>query len=322
MDINVDYKNENVVLCTIPKAEELKQCSTIGRLLNELQIILQTELEQNPASEATTDFKKNLEILEKAYKEEIPKIVDDYQKEYPSFIREKLPKVEEQYKKLVNWSDDVDNPGDKYRKAITELRDKFYNHVEDCLKVEWDNARKEFKNGKCCRDQALELKKITEKEFEHYKKFKETAIHCFKQLDDIYKKAEVLLDIENYKALYAYRLEFYSILHEVRQLKKNETKRPTQSSSVVKDHEWLKSLLTGCLRNYCLATYEYFYWHNNWIDLIEQEKKAAQNYQNFKDSRMDKFIREAQDVTLPSDEQVCYDEPYQQPYPHPKNTAI
>ncbi len=310
MDTNVACNNENIVLCAIPEVEQLKQCSTIGRLLNELQTILQKELEKNPTSEATIEFQKNLENLDKEYKKEIPNIVDNYQQEYQSLVRENLSKAEEQYKKLVNWSDDSDNPGHKLREAITELREKFYNDVEDCLKVKWDCAREEFKHGKCCRDQALEIKKRTEQQFEHYKKFKETVTTWFKELDNIYKKAETLLDLENYKALYAYRLEFYSILSEVRQLKQNETTRRTPNSTVVKDPEWLKSVLTECLRDSCLATYEYFYWEQKWIELIEEEKKAAENYQNFKNSRRDKFIREAQDVALPEDDGGCYDEPH------------
>jgi hypothetical protein len=64
------------------------------------------------------------------------------------------------------------------------------------------------------------------------------------------------------------------------------------------------------LRDYCLATYEYFYWQKNWIEIAEAEKKAAQNYQNFKNNRRDKFIREAQDVELPEDDGGCYDEPH------------
>ena len=39
MDTNVACKNENIALGAIPEAEELKQCSTIGRLLNELQTV-------------------------------------------------------------------------------------------------------------------------------------------------------------------------------------------------------------------------------------------------------------------------------------------
>ena len=310
MDTNVVCNDENIALCAIPKLEELKQCSTIGRLLKELKTILQEELAKNPTSEATTEFQKNLTILDKEYKDNVPKIVDDYQQEYSSLVREKLSKVEEQYKKLVNWSDDSDNPGHKLREAITELREKFYNDVEDCLKAKWDSARKEFKNGKCCRDQALERKKITEQQFEYYKKFQGRVTTWFKELDNIYKKAEALLDVENYKALYAYRLEFHSILCEVRQLKQNETKKITPNSTVVKEPEWLKIVLTECLRNSCLATYEYFYWQQNWIELTEQEKKAAEQYHNFQNMRMDDFIREAQDIELTEDSEGCYDEPH------------
>ncbi len=310
MDTNVVCNNENIALCAIPELEQLKQSSTIGRLLKELKTILQKELAKNPTSEATTEFQKNLKILEREYQEALPKIVDNYQQEYLSLVREKLPKAEEQYKKLVNWSDDSDNPGSELREAITELRDKFYNDVEDCLKVKWDSAREKFKNGKCCRDQALERKKITEQQFEHYKKFKERITTCFKKLDKIYKNAETLLDVENYKALYAYRLEFYSILSEVRQLKQNETTRKTPDVVVVKEPEWLKNVLTECLRNSCLSTYESFYWQQNWIELTEQEKKAAEQYQNFQNMRMDDFIREAQDIELTEDSEGCYDEPH------------
>lgn len=308
MNTNVLYNTENMALCTIPEAEKLKKCSTIGRLLNELINILQKESEQNPDSQANIDFRQNLGILDKAYKEEIPKIVDDYQKEYQSFVRERLPKAEEQYKKLVNWSDDNENPGKEFREAITELKEKFYDCVENSLKDEWNNARHQFKNGKCCRDQALELKKQAEEEFGAYKQFREKVTNWFKDLDDIYKKAEVLLDVENYKALFAYRLEFGSILHEVRQLKKHETKGRNQNSTEVKDHEWLKNILTKYLRNYCIATYEYFYWQKNWIELTEREQKARENYDEFKKNRREKFIREAQDVQLPEDNESCYDD--------------
>ena len=310
MDTNVVCNDKNIALCAIPKLEELKQCSTIGRLLKELKIILQKELANNPTSEATTEFQKNLTILDKEYKDDVPKIVDDYQQEYSSLVREKLLKAEEKYKKLVNWSDDNNNPGHKLREAITELREKFYNDVEDCLKVKWDSAREEFKNGQCCRDQALERKKITEKKFEDHKKFKERVNNWFKNLDNIYKEAEALLELENYKALYAYRLEFHSILCEVRQLKQNETTGKKPNVPVAKDSKWLKNALTECLRDSCLATYEYFYWQQNWIELTEQEKKAAEQYHNFQNMRMDDFIREAQDIELTEDSEGCYDEPH------------
>lgn len=315
MDTNVANNNENLTLCIIPEAETLRQCSTIGRLLNELEITLSHELEINPDSEATKNFKKNLAILDKAYQEEIPKIVDDYQQEYPSWIREKLPKAEEQYKKLVNWSDDIDNPGKEFRQAIKRLREKFYDDAENCLKVKWERTQQQLKNGKCCRDRALELKKRTEQEFDNHKKFKDTINNWFKELDSIYKKGEELLDQENYKALYAYRLEFYSILQEVRQIKPDETKRRIQNLTIVKDREWLKGLLTKYLRNYCLITYEFFYWQKNWIELLERERKAAKSYQDFKSNRREDFVREAQDVELPEDD-GCNDQPperYQDP---------
>ena len=309
MDTNVAYNNDNFALCTIPEAEPLKQCSTIGRLLNELEMTLSHELEINPASEATKDLKDNLEILNKQYQEEIPKIVDNYQQEYPSWIREKLPKAEEQYKKLVNWSDDIDNPGKEFRQAIDELREKYYDNTENCLKVEWERTQQQLKNGKCCRDRALKRQEIIEQEFANSKRFKETINNWFKELDKIYKQAEELLDQENYKALYAYRLEFHSILQELRQLKPDETKRRTPNSTIVKDWEWLKSLLTKHLRNYCLITYEYFYWQKNWLELIEQEEKAASNYRDFKKSRGEDFVREAQDVELPPEDDGCNDRP-------------
>ncbi|WP_019503896.1 hypothetical protein [Pleurocapsa sp. PCC 7319] len=299
---------ENFVLCTIPELESLKQCSTIGRLLPELEKILHYELETNPTSEATKNLEKNLAILDKEYQEEIPKIVDDYQQEYPSWIREKLPKAEEQYKKLVNWSDDIDNPGKEFRQAIKELREKYYDDRENCLKVEWERTQQQLKNGKCCRDRASELKKRAEQEFDNFKKYKDTINNWFKELDKIYKQAEVLLDQENYKALYAYRLEFDSILCEVKQLKSDESKRRRQPGTEVKDHEWLKSMLTKYLQNYCLRTYEYFHWQKNWIELIEQEDKAATNYRDFKKSRAEDFVREAQDVELPEDD-GCNDQP-------------
>lgn len=309
MDTNVAYNNENIALCEIPEAEKLKKqkYSTIGRLFNELQTRLQKELEKNPASEATTEFKKNLEILDKKYKEEITKIVDDYQKEYQSFVEQKLPNAEKQYKKLAEWTNVINNSGEKFRAAIEKLRKESYDQVESALKEEWNNARKPFKNDKCCRNKALELKKIAEQEFENHKKFKETVADWFKDLDVIYKKAEEFFNKENYKAFYAYSSEFEPILSEVRQLKKDETETetPTQNSNNVKDPEWLKKTLTEELRKYCRATYEYFYWENNWIELTEEENKAAQKYQNFKNSRRVKFIREAQDVELPEDDGGC-----------------
>ena len=308
MDANVTYNNKNLDLCTIREAERLKQCPTIGRLLNELEMTLSHELENNPDSEATKSLENNLAILNKEYQEEISKIVDDYQNEYPSWIREKLPKAEEQYKKLVNWSDDIDNPGKEFRQAIKELREKYYNDTENCLMVEWERTQQQLKNGKCCRDRALKLKEITEQEFDDAKKFKDTVNNWFKELDKIYKQAEVLLDQENYKALYAYRLEFDSILQQLRQLKPDESKRRVLNSTVVKDWEWLKSLLTKYLRNYCLITYEYFYWQKNWLELIEQEEKAASSYRDFKKSRGEDFVREAQDVELPEDD-GCNDRP-------------
>jgi hypothetical protein len=259
-------------------------------------MILQKELKENPESEATKEFKKNLDLLEKGYKEDIPKIVEDYQKEYQqNFIREKLPKAEEQYKKLINWTDDVDNPGERLRKSIRGLRDKSYEQVQASLKAQWDGAIDELKNGKCYRDQAQALKNRAEENFDNSKKFKEKVTNWFKELEELYQKAEYLLNTENYKALYAYRLEFGSILHEVRELKKDDTTRQNHNNTP-KDYEWLKQVLTKSLWKYCITTYEYFYWQKNWLEITEQEKRAKENYETFKTSRRERFIREAQDV--------------------------
>ncbi len=297
MVTHIPYENEfTAPLGVIKEVERLKQQHTIGRLLNELQMILQKEQQENPTSEATKEFTKNLDLLEKGYKEDIPKIVEDYQKEYQqNFIREKLPKAEEQYKKLVNWTDDVDNPGERLRKAIRELRDKSYEQVQANFKEQWNSAIDELKNGKCYRDQAQTLKNRAEEDFEILKKFKEKVTNWFKELEELYKKAEYLLNTENYKALYAYRLEFGSILHEVRELKKDEIKGQAHYSTP-KDHEWLKRVLTKSLWKCCIATYEYFYWQKNWFEITEQEKRAKENYETFKTSRRERFIREAQDV--------------------------
>ncbi|HEY9600951.1 MAG TPA: hypothetical protein V6C85_05020, partial [Allocoleopsis sp.] len=172
------------------EVERLKQQSTIGRLLYELQMIFQKENAENPSSEAVKEFKKNLDTLENRYKDEIPKIVDEYQKEYPNFIREKLPKAEEQYKKLVNWTDDIDNPGASLRKTIRGLREKSYNQMEIDFKAQWEQARDEFKNCKCGREQAQKLKQQADEDFEIQKKFKDQVNTWFKECDELYQQAE------------------------------------------------------------------------------------------------------------------------------------
>lgn len=300
MVANITHDNG---LCAIPEVERLQKQPTIARLLNELHEKLQAEQVCNPDLEVTKEFKKNLETLEKAYKDEIPKIIDSYQKEHQqNFVRKQLPQVEDYYKKLVNWTDDIDNPGYGLRKVISELRENSYEKVECSLKDQWDYARDGFKNGKCCGEQASVKRDRTLEEFEKYKKFKEQVTTWFKELEELYKKAEALVETENYKALYAYRLEFDAILHEVRQLKHG------YQASPVRDHEWLKSMLTQCLWNHCIATYEYFYWQKNWHDIVNNEDKVREAYNAFKESRRDKFIREAQDVELPKDDNACGDD--------------
>ncbi|KYC36107.1 hypothetical protein WA1_40930 [Scytonema hofmannii PCC 7110] len=294
--IIVIYDNDS---CEVEEARKLDKELTVGRLLHRLQKRLQQELHENPDSEATKEFKKDVDILEKGYREEIPKIVDEYQKEYfQSFLRVQLPKAEENYKKLYNWTNDNDNPGTEIRKAISELRKESYEEVEANLEEQWECAWKELENGYYCRrEEALALKKRTGENFENYKKFKDTVTNWFKQLDDLYKKAEPLLETENYKALYAYGLEFAALLHQARQLKKDDTKLHPQNL-IVKDHEWLKSELTEYLRQYALAVFKYFYWYKNALEIVEKEKKARESYDKFRQNRRDQFIREAQDIEL------------------------
>lgn len=280
--ITVIYENDS---CEVEHARQFDKEPTIARLLHQLQKRLLQEQKESPDSEATKELKKDIDILEKGYREEIPKVVDDYQKEYFStFLRVQLPKAEENYKKLYNWTNDNDNPGAEIRKAINELREQSYDEVEDNLNNQWKSAWKELENGNYCRrEEALALKKRAGEYFEDHKKFKDTVTKWFKQLDDLYKKAEPLLDKENYKALYAYSLEYADILHEVKQLN-------------IKEPEWLKSELTEDLRKYCLAVYKYFYWYKNSLEIVEREKKARDSYEKFKNSRREHFIREAQDI--------------------------
>jgi hypothetical protein len=300
--IIVIYDNDS---CEFEEARQLDKEPTVARLLHRLQKRLQQEQEENPNSEATKELKKDFDIIEKGYREEIPKIIDDYQKEYFStFLRVQLPKAEENYKKLYNWTNDNDNPGAEIRKAINELREESYEKVEANLKKQWESAWKELENGHYCRkEEALALKNRAGKNFETNKKFKDTVTNWFKQLDELYKKAEPLLDTANYKALYAYNLEFASILQEVKQLRKEDTKWQAQNP-IVKDHEWLKTELTEHLRQYCLAVFKYFYWHKNSLEIAEKEKKAWESYDKFLQARRDQFIREAQDIET---EDYCKD---------------
>lgn len=325
---NDDIDLCNSDLCEIQEAEQLKQLPTLGRLFDELYRKLQIEQKKNPDSPATKEFQKNLEKLEKEYKDEIPKIIEDYQKEYTNFIRDKLPKAEENYRKLVNWTDESENPGAKLRKAIKRLRYKSYEQVQNSLKYEWDCAKNDLKNGKCCREQALALQMKAQSYYESHKKFKEHIANYCKDLDDIYKKAENLIkNSENYRVVYAYRLEFKPILDKLKELKKDETKEQTPcdpDTDTAKDHEWLKSVLTKSLRNWCIATYEYFYWQKNWIKLTEREKITQENYKSFLHTRTDNFIREAQDIGLEDielDDEEVFEEEIASSTPQPTRAA-
>ena len=287
---------------TAPDTERLKQQSTIGRLLNELQNIYQKESGENQNSEAGKDFQKNLTDLQNKYNTELPKIVDDYQKEYANFIKEKLPKVEEQYKKLVNWTDDIDTPKANLRKTLKDLKDQSYDKVEIELKTQWEQARNEFKNGQCCSEQVQTLKQQNDSDFDEQKKFKDQVTNWFKDCDSLYQQAEQLMDQENYRKLYAYRLEFGSILDEIKHLKKETS--PGEDTPA-KDGEWLKSTLTQCLRQCCITTYESFYWKKYWLEVTAREKKAKEDYEKFKASRRDQFVREAQDIEVEGTSNAC-----------------
>ena len=199
---------------------------------------------------------------------------------------------------MVNWTDDVDNPGAKLRQAIQDLREQSYNDAQRALKDELEYAWNRLEDGKCYRDQAVVIKQRIAEQFEYYKKYKEQVTTWFKDLDDLYKKSEVLLDAENYKALYAYRLEFNYLLREARKLKQDEAPGKSKSAEIAKDHEWLKRLLTQYLWHYCMASYETFYWNKIWVNAVDQEKRARSHYKTFVETRRDKFIREAQDITL------------------------
>jgi hypothetical protein len=318
---NVTYDKKNSNRCAAPERERLNQQPTIGRLLNELHVIYQRELEEHPISQVTKDFKKNLDTLEKAYKDEITKIVDDYQKEYDKTFRLKLERCEDYYKKLVSLTNDKHNPGPDLRAAINELREQSYNAVEKNLKNAWDCAWDDLENGNCCQKQAQESQNKAQEEFEYYKKYREYIASLFQNLDDLEKEAERHQQTENYKALYAYRLEYHSILEELRHLKKDETMKSSPDTSILKDHEWLKSVLTTHLWNYCIATYESFYWQRKWEKLKEKETKARADYKSFQETRRNKFIREAQDVVPVKDDPNCDDSPKGKTNPYSEKVA-
>ena len=178
MAIHIDFEID------IQEVERIKQQSTITRLLIHLQNKLENKQKENPDNEANKDFKKTLDILGTAYKDDIPKIVESYQKEYPNFVGDKLPKAEEQYKKLINWTDD-NHPGPALRKAIKELKEKSYDQEENRLKAQWEDAKNELKKFQSYGDQAQALKNQAQEDFENDKKFKDKVTNWFKDLDDL-----------------------------------------------------------------------------------------------------------------------------------------
>ena len=287
MAIHIDFEID------IQEVERIKQNSTITRLLIDLQNRLEKKQKETPDNDATKEFKKTLDLLRTAY-DDIPKIVESYQKEYPNFVGDKLPKAEEQYKKLINWTDN-NHPGPVLRKAIKELKEKSYDQEENRLQDQWKNAQNELRKIQSSGDQAQAKKIQAQEDFENDKKFKDQVTNWFKELDDIYKKAEALIDTDKYKEIYAYLLDFEAILNNVRELKKQEA-HTQNSPSTVKDPEWLKRVLTQLLGDSCQQSYQYFITQSSIIELTEQEKKNRASYDTFKNNRRVQFVREAQDL--------------------------
>lgn len=291
--------------CAVPKEDQLKPVKdTLGRLLDEVKKVLEKAQRESPESAATKGLKVDVDALDSAY-DGIPGLIAEHKKNLDGFSQ-KFVEAVKKHEQLKSLSNDQYNPGDDVRKAIDELREGVYNKKEKELLKALIESRKCLNSNNCIGN-AEARKGWAKEEYEQYKDYpgkvskdyQQKVNAWFTDLEALYTKAFEYINQQNYRALYAYRLEFEDVLEKVRRVP--GIKAGVQQGRPI---EVMQSELTESLRKWIYAAFEHFYWQDTWLKEKQEETKAKTTYENFKLLRRDDFVREAMDVSVEA-QQVC-----------------
>ncbi len=152
-----------------------------------------------------------------------------------------------------------------------------------------------------CLDQAVVKKACAKAAFEQEKGLSTRIAAWFVDLDGMFEEACKFGVAGNYRAVYAYKLEFEKVLDLVSKIPLDRPKGHSGKTGL----DDYKSNLTELLKAWVNAAYQHYLWGEDWLgkhELVVQTKAA---YDAFQAERREEFIREAMDV-MPGDvQQAC-----------------
>ena len=148
----------------------------------------------------------------------------------------------------------------------------------------------------------------------------------FEELKKLWELAKKKFDAKQYLAVYAYLIEYRSIYHNLGQLVLWEPLPGVTPASTVwqdwcKDKgtlpppdwivlalkpysaKWLRQALMAALRNLIRAKYHRYCWQQHWLDTKHCADRCKTDLDEFRGSRRDKFILEAQDCGVDEEEE-------------------
>ena len=288
----------NTIECQVPDSYKLSQVTKDDSRLRKWLKVVNDELQKakidNSQSSAVVELEASLGKLEAAYSE-INKVAEDYGKEYEKTYKEKKKENQERLNKLTNRTNDQNNPGDKFRCKIDDIRREDYENVDKDLKCKRDTAFDNFEKiqQKACLDKSEEDREQAKLAFEKAKKYKDDVKGWFDDLEKLFNQATELLNLidpkqndrQKYQAAYAIKLEFEDIFND------------KEKVGGLRNKEEFEKWLTDELKKWVQAVYTKYYFHKDFLQKEAEYENAKSVYDTFDRNRRAKFIEDAQYLT-------------------------
>lgn len=213
------------------------------------------------------------------------KIVEEYGDVYEKTYKQQKEKSEQDFKDLESRFDKNQISCKMQNYIKSDIHPKFYN--EKLLKDDIEEARKSIGSMNWnCLEFSLSVKQKDKQYLDELKKYKDRVKGWFDDLDKLYKEADKLIDQREYKAAYAYTVEFKRVFDKVSELK---------------DEKTLESNLTKYLATWIKSAYNYFYFNNKNMKIQAKYTKAKEKYQIFLKEELkelrNKFVKEVKYLT-------------------------
>jgi hypothetical protein len=300
--------------CTCECTMDLPE-GTIRRILETLR----NEVKAPPActgspATAKTDFGKALDDSETEY-QNIGSIEQAY-RDYHCQIDCELDKAESQCQDMKVWCEQVTA---SEKKCIETLWLCCYEQRERRLRCEcWIRKNGEYEHLHDCLEQAKSREARALEDFKAVKEFQTTLKSRFEELKKLWEEAKKKFDKKQYLAVYAILIEYRNIYHNLGRLVLWKSLPDVTPAAITwglycdekaslppancdrpdfkpYNAKWLRKALMAALRNLIRARYHRFCWHQHWIDTKHCAERCKADLDEFRGSRRDKFILEAQD---------------------------